>query len=195
METLGLIGSGNIGSTVAKLAILASCDIVVVTVPLKNLRDIYPELLNGRIVVDTMNYYPERDGHIGALDSGSISTSELVQKHFAGSRVVKGFNNISYSHLAGLPTSHRAPRRSALPIATDSGARRAVTQLINRLGYDVVDAGPIAEGWRFERGRPPIAPCVADPQALSLSTPANRPTETRVADAREIRELLEKSNR
>jgi predicted dinucleotide-binding enzyme len=232
MHNFGLIGSGNIGTTVARLAIragydvvlsnrrgphtlteliadlgprasagttaqAAGCDIVVVTIPLKNLHDIDPGLLDGRIVIDTINYYPERDGRIESLDSGSITTSELVQQHLAGSRVVKGFNNIIYSHLAELPTLHDAPRRTALPIATDdSGAREAVTQLIDKLGFDVVDAGPIAEGWRFERGRPAYcAPYAADPQALSLSTPGNRPKETRVADAREIRGILEQTNR
>lgn len=104
------------------------------------------------IVIDTNNYYPERDGQIPELDDESTTTSEVLQAHLPGSRVVRAFNNIFYGNLAtqGRPTG--TPGRRALPIAgDDSDAKTVVTMLIVALGFDVVDTGPLAEGWRFQR--------------------------------------------
>src|SRR6478735_6290871 len=119
MTTWGFIGSGNIGATVARLAIAAG-DLVVVTIPLKAYRDVPVDELAGTVVIDTMNYYPQRDGQIEALDDGSTTSSELLQAHLPQSHVVKGFNNIYVQHLRDLarpadPTG--SDERSALPIA------------------------------------------------------------------------------
>jgi hypothetical protein len=130
-------------------------DLVVVTVPLKAYRSLPAAPLAGKTVIDTNNYYPDRDGRIDALDTETTTTSELVQARLRDSHVVKAFNNISYGHLAtqGLPTG--SPDRRALPIAgDDTDAKRLVTTLIDELGYDVVDAGPLAQGWRFQRDTP-----------------------------------------
>src|SRR5262245_33047632 len=66
-------------------------DIVVVTIPLKNIKSIPVEPLAGKIVIDTNNYYPERDGRIPELDSESTTTAELLQAHLPSSKVVKAF--------------------------------------------------------------------------------------------------------
>ena len=68
----------------------AAGDLVVVTIPLKNYRDVPVEPLRGKVVIDTMNYYPQRDGQIAELDDESTTTSELLQAHLPESRVVKG---------------------------------------------------------------------------------------------------------
>ena len=104
------------------------------------------------MVIDTNNYYPDRDGHIAELDDESTTTSELLQSHLAGSHVVKAFNNIYVKHLAVLhrPTGDR--ERSVLPIAgDDEAAKRSVAGFLDSIGYDALDVGPLAEGWRFQR--------------------------------------------
>ena len=188
MTTIGLIGSGHIGSTVARLAVdaghdvvlsnsrgpetltdlvdelgpharaatateaAAAGDIVVVTVPLKAYREVPVEPLRGKVVIDTNNYYPQRDGHIAELDDESTTVSELLQAHLPESRVVKAFNNIYFEppRLAAAPSGD--PERSVLAIAGDDDeAKKVVTELFDDLGYDAYDVGPLAEGWRYQR--------------------------------------------
>ena len=134
-------------------------DIVVVTVPLKNYRAVPVEPLAGKIVIDTNNYYPQRDGHIRELDEESTTTSELLQAHLPTSKVVKAFNHIYAAEL----TTHGQPagtkNRRALVIAgNDQGAKAVVRDLIDRFGFDTVDAGPLKEGWRIQRDTPGYGP-------------------------------------
>ena len=134
-------------------------DIVVVTVPLKNYATVPVEPLAGKIVIDTNNYYPERDGHFPELDNESTTTSELLQKHLPTSKVVKGFNHIYAAEL----TTHGQPagskNRRALVIAgDDAGAKATVTHLLDQFGFDTVDAGPLKEGWRIQRDTPGYGP-------------------------------------
>jgi predicted dinucleotide-binding enzyme len=188
---IGFIGSGNIGSTVAQLAVngghevvlsnsrgpetladllarlgpnatagtpaeaAAAGDLVVVAIPLKAYRDVPVEPLVGKVVLDTNNYYAQRDGNIAELDDGSSTSSELLAAHLRGARVVKAFNTLRYLDLAarGLPSGD--PQRLSLPIAGDDlAAKRIAAELIATFGYDTVDAGPLAEGRRFEPGTP-----------------------------------------
>ena len=99
-------------------------DIVVVTVPLKNYRAVPVEPLEGKIVIDTNNYYPQRDGHIAELDNESTTTAELLQAHLPTSKVVKAFNHIYAAEL----TTHGQPagtkNRRALVIAGDDARRK-----------------------------------------------------------------------
>ena len=137
----------------------AAGDIVVVTVPLKAYRTVPVAPLAGKIVIDTNNYYPQRDGHIPELDNESTTTSELLQSHLPQSKVVKAFNHIYASEL----TTHGQPagttNRRALVIAgDDDGAKAVVARLIDEFGFDVVDAGPLAESWRIQRDTPGYGP-------------------------------------
>jgi predicted dinucleotide-binding enzyme len=186
MTTVGLIGSGNIGGTVARLATVAGYDVilsnsrgpetlkdlvdelgprahaatpaeaaqagdlVVVTIPLGAYRSVPVEPLAGKIVIDTNNYYSQRDGQIPELDDESATSSELLQRHLPTSKVVKAFNNIYFKHLLSLARPAGADR-TALPIAGDDAeAKATVTAFLDALGYDAVDAGPLAEGWRYQ---------------------------------------------
>src|SRR5207237_8907308 len=104
---------------------------VVVSVPLKNYRALPVEPLTGKIVIDTNNYYPERDGHIPELDNESTTTAELLQAHLPTSKVVKAFNHIYAAEL----TTHGQPagtkNRRALVIAgNDHDAKPRVTRLL-----------------------------------------------------------------
>ncbi|MCO5954407.1 NADPH-dependent F420 reductase [Microbacterium yannicii] len=133
----------------------AAGDIAVVTVPLKALKDVPVEPLAGKIVLDTVNYYFERDGHVDALDRGEATTSELVQAHLPASKVVKAFNQILASEIntTGLPAGD--PNRRALGTASDhEDAVELVTGIYDALGFDSVSAGPLSESWRLERDRP-----------------------------------------
>jgi predicted dinucleotide-binding enzyme len=134
-------------------------DIVVVTIPLKNIGDLPAAPLAGKIVVDTNNYYPERDGHIAELDREKTTTSELVQRQLPGSRVVKAFNHI---YAAALTTDGQAagtPNRRALAIAgNDAESKRVVAELIDQFGFDVVDIGPLSDSWRIQRDTPGYGP-------------------------------------
>jgi 8-hydroxy-5-deazaflavin:NADPH oxidoreductase len=191
MTTLGLIGSGMIGATVARLAIAAGYqvilsnsrgpqtladlatdlgpqasaatadaaaqegDIVVVAIPLKAVTTLPSGLLAGKTVIDTGNYYPERDGQIADLDSREISDTEYTQRFIPDALVVKGFNNIFFKHLLNLARPTGAGDRSYLPIAGDSAeAKAAVSQFLDEIGYGAVDVGTLKDSWRQGPGTP-----------------------------------------
>jgi predicted dinucleotide-binding enzyme len=130
-------------------------DLVVVSIPLKAYLDVPVDELAGKVVVDTNNYYSQRDGVFPELEDGSATSSGLLQGHLPTSKVVKAFNNIYYRHLTSKGQPAGSPDRRALPIAGDDEAAKAeVTALIDSFGFDVVDAGPLAEGRRFQPGTP-----------------------------------------
>jgi Predicted dinucleotide-binding enzymes len=121
----------------------------VVTVPVKAFPSLSAVTLAGKTVIDTCNYGPERDGHIPELDSKSLTSSALLLRYVPDAMLVKAFNNIFYKHLLSLARPAGTADRSYLPIAGDSApAKAAVTEFIESIGYGVVDAGPLADGWR-----------------------------------------------
>jgi predicted dinucleotide-binding enzyme len=195
MATIGFIGSGHIGSQLARLAVKSGYDVVmsnsrapetlstlikelgpkaragtpddaaragdmvVVSVPLKNYRAVPVAPLAGKVVIDTNNYYPQRDGHMRELDDESTTTAELLQAHLPKSKVVKAFNHIYAADLTahGLPAG-TVGRRALVIAGDDPQAKSEVTRLIDQFGFDVVDAGPLAEGWRIQRDTPGYGP-------------------------------------
>ncbi|MBO0788791.1 MAG: NADPH-dependent F420 reductase [Actinobacteria bacterium] len=191
MTTVGFIGSGRIGATLAQLSVeagydvrmsnsrgpqtltglvrelgpsagaatseqaAAAGDLVVVTIPLRAYRSVPAAPLAGKLVIDTCNYYPQRDGQLAELDTGGLTSSELIQQHLTGARVVKAFNNINYRHLQSLGRPAGAPDRSFLPVAGDDEAAKAqATAFLDAIGYGAVDAGPLSESWRQQPGTP-----------------------------------------
>ena len=130
-------------------------DLVVVSVPVKAFAEVPAKPLAGKPVLDTGNYYPQRDGHVGELDTGALTSSGLLQRYLPDAHVVKVFNNIFFRHLGSLARPHGSPDRSALPVAGDDAqAKAAVAAFLDSIGYDAVDAGPLAESWRQEPGTP-----------------------------------------
>lgn len=130
-------------------------DLVVVTIPLKAYKSVPVEPLVGKIVIDTNNYYPDRDGRIPELDAETTTSSELLQAHLPRSKVVKAFNVIYFEHLREQGQPAGSKNRRALPIAGDDAeAKKVVAGLIDAFGFDVVDVGPLSEGWRFQRDLP-----------------------------------------
>jgi predicted dinucleotide-binding enzyme len=191
MTTIGFIGSGMIGSTVARLSVAAghqvalsnsrgpetlqdlvaelgplataatpaqaaeAGDLVVVSIPVKAISDVPAKPLAGKPVLDTGNYYPQRDGQIEVLDNGALTSSGLLQRYLPDAHVVKVFNNIYYKHLESLTRPSGAPDRTALPIAgDDAAAKAAVTAYLDSIGYDAVDGGTLADSWHQEPGSP-----------------------------------------
>jgi 8-hydroxy-5-deazaflavin:NADPH oxidoreductase len=140
-------------ATAAEAAV--SGDLVVVTIPYRAYRKLPCDVLAGRIVVDTMNYYPERDAHIPELDAGEVTSSELVQRHLIDSLVVKAVNNVDYMRLYSAARPAGAPDRSALPVAgDDADAKALVCGYLSTVGYDTVDIGALVDSWRSEPGTP-----------------------------------------
>ena len=134
-------------------------DIVVVTIPLKAIGTVPVTPLKGKVVIDTNNYYPQRDGHISELDNESTTTAELLQKHLPESKVVKAFNHIYAAELTAHGQPKGTPNRRALVVAgDDAAAKRTVAEMIDRFGFDAVDAGPLKEGWRIQRDTPGYGP-------------------------------------
>lgn len=191
MQTLGIIGSGMIGSQVARLAtaanmnviisnsrgpetlsgfvrelgplaraatteaLAAEADIIVIAIPFVAYSRLSPEMLAGKTVIDTMNYYPERDGELPEVKTAEIASSELVQAHLKHSFVVRAVNNMDWVRLftrARLPGS---ADRSALPVAANAEhAKSLAIALLDSLGYDAVDMGALADSWRSEPTMP-----------------------------------------
>lgn len=187
MRTLGIIGSGLVGRSVARLGLRAGLevvlsnsrgpetltdlvgslggraragtvedagcagDLVVAAVPLRAFDRLPAEALIGKTVLDTCNYYPERDGHVPDLDAGVPSSAQL-QSHLAGSRVVKAFNTITPHQLETL--AHHEPDRGALPIAGEGVGKAEAANLLDLLGWDAVDIGSIADSWTIEPNTP-----------------------------------------
>ncbi len=130
-------------------------DIVVVTVPFKNYLQVPVEPLAGKIVIDTNNYYFERDGHYAEIDRGEATVSGLLAAHLPNSKIVKAFNNIQSAAIGDDARPAGAPGRRALPVAGDDDeAKKIVAELIDSFGFDVVDAGALVEGRRFDRDKP-----------------------------------------
>ena len=163
-------------------------DIVVVTIPLKNIPDLPKDLFAGVAadvpVVDTSNYYPLlRDGRIAELETGDLTESEWVQQHL-GRPVVKVFNNIYADHLQnkGLPAGTHG--RIALPLAgDDAAAKQKVMRLVEELGFDAVNDGSLHESWRQQPGTPSYgADLPADKLREHLASLGAHRTEAQHAD-------------
>jgi len=130
-------------------------EVVVVTVPLKAYDQVPVEPLAGKIVIDTNNYYFERDGRIAPLDAGVDTVSQMLQRHLPTSKVAKGFNHIMAKDITtdGKPAGTEG--RRALATSSDfEEAAEFVQGLYDQMGFDTVNVGPLSESWRIERDQP-----------------------------------------
>jgi len=133
----------------------AAGDFVVVTVPLKAYESVPVEPLAGKVVIDTNNYYFERDGHIEALDNKQTTVSAMLQQHLPTSRVAKGFNHIGSQEITTTGSPAGTENRRALATSSDfEDAAKLVTDLYDEFGFDTVNVGPLSESWRIERDTP-----------------------------------------
>src|SRR5664280_3925749 len=136
-------------------------DVVVVTIPQKNVAhlpaDLFAGIPDSVVVVDTGNYYPQqRDGRIDGIEAGATESRWVAQQ--LGRPVIKAFNNIYAQHLQDKGQPAGTPGRIALPVAgDDQAAKQVVLDLVDQLGFDAVDAGGLDESWRQQPGSPVYA--------------------------------------
>jgi predicted dinucleotide-binding enzyme len=152
-------------------------DVVIVTVPLGAVARLPKGILDtakpDAAVIDTNNYYPQRDGQITPIDDGETSSRWVAEQ--LGRPVVKVFNNIYSSELLSRPQAPATSNRRALPVAgDDEKAKRVVLDLVDEIGFDAVDIGGLDESWRYEPGTPPYGPDVDAAKLVQLLNEATR---------------------
>ena len=137
--------------------VVRHADVVVLAVPTHRFRELPGDLFAGKVLVDAMNYWPPVDGDDSELAAAAEGTSAVVQAHFPSARVVKSLNQLGYHELDELGRPAGAPDRIAIGAAgEDRVAVRAVMRLVDRLGFDAVDAGPLGNGVALEPGGSPV---------------------------------------
>ncbi|MER5962168.1 NAD(P)-binding domain-containing protein [Streptomyces sp. NPDC002057] len=158
-ETLTALAEETGATPVLASEAARGADVVVVTVPLKNVPDLPAGLFDGAAegfaVVDTGNYYPrERDGRIAAIEDEGLTESRWTERQI-GHPVVKAFNGTFAQDILERPRPAGAPDRLALPVAgDDAAAKEKVRLLIDELGFDTVDSGGVDDSWRQQPGTP-----------------------------------------
>jgi len=191
VTVIGIIGSGNVGSNLARAAIVhgydvvlsnsqgpgalaglvselgpkaraatpaeaaAAGDIAIVAIPVTTIGQVPAEPLAGKVVIATINYFPERDGHIAEIDEGKTTVPGLLQRHLPGSKVVRAFSMVNAADMSGDGHPAGDPKRRALALAgDDAAARHLVAGLYDEFGFDAVDLGGLDESWRVDPGQP-----------------------------------------
>jgi len=191
MTTIGIIGSGHVGSNLAKAATghgydvvlsntqgpgslaglvaelgpaaraaapeeaAAASDFAIVAIPITTVDQVPVEPLAGKVVIATINYFPKRDGHIAAIDNGTITAPGILQAHLPASKVVRAFSMLDAADMSGDGHPNGDPKRRALALAgDDTAARQFVAGLYDEFGFDPLDLGGLDESWRVDPGQP-----------------------------------------
>jgi 8-hydroxy-5-deazaflavin:NADPH oxidoreductase len=190
MTTIGIIGSGHVGSSLAKAATVHGYDVVlsgsgkpggldgliahlgpearagtpeeaaeagdfaIVATPISAVPSIPVEPLRNKVVIATINYFPQRDGRIAEIEDGTITVPGVLQRHLPDSKVVRAFSMLDAADMSGDGHPKGDPKRRAIAIAgDDAAAKQLVAALIDEFGFDVVDLGTLAESWRVDPGQ------------------------------------------
>jgi len=131
-------------------------DVSILSIPLNRLPEVAPliaELPAETVVMDTSNYYPQRDGTIDAIEAGQVESLWVAEQ--LGRPIVKAWNSILADSFAKKGTPPGSPDRIALPVAADRERDRKVGKaLVGDTGFDAFDAGMLAESWRQQPGAP-----------------------------------------
>ena len=133
-------------------------DVVLISIPFGKYKSLPADAFNGKIVIDSNNYYPSRDGNFPELDQGKTTSSELQVSHLHGARLVKAFNTIWFEHLksqgnTNLPVEDR---RAIFFAGDDADANHVVSKLIEEIGFAPVDTGSLHEGGKIQQPGSPI---------------------------------------
>ena len=132
---------------------IADADIVVLAIPLHRFLDLDPGVLDGKLVVDAMNYWPASDGVLEPFEGRG--SSEVVAGRLAGSAVVKALNHIGYHELEDRGRPAGAPDRMAAGVAgNDPVAVATIADLVDRIGYDPVRLESLRAGRVLQPGGP-----------------------------------------
>jgi len=147
------LGPHASAATPAKAA--GACDFAIVAIPLTTIGQVPVAPLAGKVVISTINYFPQRYGHVPEIDDGTTTAPGLLQAHLPESRVVRAFSMINAAEMSGDGHPPGDPRRRALALAGDDpAAKRLVAGLYEEFGFDAVDIGGLDESWRVEAGQP-----------------------------------------
>lgn len=189
-ETLRDLASETGANAVTAAEAARGQDVVVVTIPERNIPALPPDLFAGVghdvVVVDTGNYYPRlRDGRIDAIEQGTTESRWVAQQ--LGRPVIKAFNNIYAQHLQDKGQPKGSPGRIALPVAgDDQAAKSVVLELVDELGFDSIDAGGLDESWRQQPGTPVYGTdhdAAGVREALASASPDRKPEFIATADS------------
>ncbi|MBV8429872.1 MAG: NAD(P)-binding domain-containing protein [Solirubrobacterales bacterium] len=191
MTTIGIIGSGHVGSNLAQAAIAHGYDVVlsnsqepdslaglvkelgpqaraatpaqaaadgdfaIVAIPITTIDRVPVEPLAGKVVIATINYFPQRMGHIPEIDNGTTTAPGLLQAHLPTSKVVRAFSMVDAGDMSSDGHPAGDPKRRALALAGDDpAAKQLVANLYNEFGFDALDIGGLDESWRIDAGQP-----------------------------------------
>jgi len=153
--------------------LVAQSDVVIVAVPFGKAGTVPWEDFGGRIVVDAMNYWPPVDGHIAAIDDDERSTSEINAARNPLANVVKSLNHLGYHEMEDDSMDAGSPLRRALAVVGDDpDARAVIARLIDDIGFDAVDGGPLANGRALEPGHPAFGRELSASELAALLSPA-----------------------
>ena len=134
---------------------ITDADLVLLAVPVKAVPALPLDKLAGTILIDANNYYPARDGEIDDIGQRRKTSSRWTAEHAPGAHVVKVFNSIYFQHILDKGRPPGADGRIALPVAADdASAKQTVSALVDAIGFDPVDGGPLDESWRQQPGTP-----------------------------------------
>lgn len=131
---------------------VADADLVVLAVPLHKFRSVDPQILEGRIVIDAMNHWAPIDGDLPDFSDPGVGTSEITAAYFVGARLVKALNHIGYHELEEDARREGGARRALAYASDDADAAASVHELLDRFGFEPIDAGPLVSGIAFESG-------------------------------------------
>jgi predicted dinucleotide-binding enzyme len=158
-----VLAPGATARTTAEL--VAFADTILLALPMHRFRELPADLFDGKVLIDAMNYWPDTDGDDPTLADAPNGTSSVVQDHFPRARVVKTLNQLGYHELDEYPREHGSSDRIAIAAAGDDRlAVHTAMHLIDRLGFDAVDAGPLTNGRRLEPDGSPYATTYTTPE-------------------------------
>jgi 8-hydroxy-5-deazaflavin:NADPH oxidoreductase len=165
--TVEVLAPGARPTTTAE--VVRHADSIVLAVPAHRFRELPHDLFAGKILIDAMNYWQPVDGDDQELTTAAAGTSKIVQERFPSARVVKSLNQLGYHQLEENRYPKGAPDRIAIGAAGDDRlAVRTVMRLLDRLGFDPVDAGPLNNGLALEPDGSPIATTYSADQLSKL---------------------------
>jgi hypothetical protein len=165
--TVDVLAAGAHAATTDE--VVRHADIIVLAVPTHRFRELPHDLFAAKILIDAMNYWQPVDGDDPELTAASDGTSMIVQARFPSARVVKSLNQLGYHQLEENQRRKGAPDRIAIGAAGDDElAVRKVMRLLDRLGFDPVDAGPLKNGLALEPDGSPIATTYSADQLSKL---------------------------
>jgi 8-hydroxy-5-deazaflavin:NADPH oxidoreductase len=190
MTTIGIIGSGHVGTNLASAAVAHGYDVVlsnargaesleglvaelgpkaraatpeeaaaagdfaIAAIPITAVDRVPVDPLVGKVVIATINYFPERDGHIAAIDDGTTTPPGILQAHLPASKVVRAFSMLDAADMSGDGHPRGDPKRRALALAGDDpAAKQLVAGLYDEFGFDALDLGGLDESWRVDPGQ------------------------------------------